>query len=171
MEIPTSRTDAAAGPVQHASTRKVGEDLVKYREARERRVIDYLADSLATRNSLEANVGSINSGLMLTALDLDEFIRQRFQLEPGDPERLRRAMPAIDALLRVTRQVDRFAQLQLRSAVARRVAESAECNHLAASSGTNGPDSTDIDALTSWQGLAAQATDEPSADRDDSAIR
>ena len=149
MAISTSSTDVTEMPDHTANTRNVSDALIEYREARERRVVDYLADSLAKRDPLEANVGSINSGLMLAALELDEFIRQRFQRDPGDPERLRRAMPAIDALLRVTRQVDRFAQLQLRSAVARRVAESAECNHLAASSGTNGPDSTDIDALTS----------------------
>ncbi|SFJ41854.1 hypothetical protein [Planctomicrobium piriforme] len=87
--------------------------------ARLRRVHDYQARSLEKSDSLEANLGSINSGLMCVALWLDEMIEHAMASGPRDIERLARIFPAIEMHLRVTRQVDRFAQIELRAQEAR----------------------------------------------------
>ncbi len=89
-------------------------------DARLSRVLDYQACSLAKDNPLEANLGSINSGLMRVALWLDETIEEAMESGPLNVERLARILPAIDTHLRVTRQVDRFAQIELRAADARK---------------------------------------------------
>ena len=88
--------------------------------ARMSRVLDYQADSLEKENALEANLGSINSGLMQIALQLDETIKRTIDSGPGTVEGLHAVMPAIDTHLRVTRQVDRFAQIELRAAELRK---------------------------------------------------
>lgn len=89
-------------------------------DARLSRVLDYLAHSLAKHDPLEANLGSINSGLMRMALWLDESVEQAMASGPPDVERLSRVLPAIDTHLRVTRQVDRFTQIVLRAVEARK---------------------------------------------------
>ena len=86
------------------------------------RVLDYQTASLAREDALEANLGSINSGLMQIALWLDETISRTIEQGPRTVEQLPAVLPAIDAHLRVTRQVDRFAQIELRAAEARRPA-------------------------------------------------
>lgn len=88
-------------------------------EARLSRVLDYQTASLAKRDPLAANLGSINSGLMRVALWLDETIEQAIGSGPRTVERLQKILPAIDTHLRVTRQVDRFAQIELRAAESR----------------------------------------------------
>lgn len=89
-------------------------------DARLSRVLDYQVSSLAKHDPLEANLGSINSGLMRVALWLDETIEEAMESGPPNVERLARILPAIDTHLRVTRQVDRFAQIELRAADARK---------------------------------------------------
>jgi hypothetical protein len=54
------------------------------------------------------------------ALWLDEAIAQAIGSGPPDVERLPRVLPAIDTHLRVTRQVDRFTQIELRALEARK---------------------------------------------------
>ena len=88
-------------------------------DARLRRVHEYLASSLAKEDALEANLGSINSGLMRMALGLDEAIEAFMESGPRTVDRLQRMLPALETHLRVTRQVDRFAQLEVRSHQAR----------------------------------------------------
>ena len=95
------------------------EPKVEQQVARLRRVSDYLTSSLAKADPLEANIGSINSGLMRLALSLDDIIERAVGAGPQTVEGLENVMPAIDTHLRVTRQVDRFAQLELRSHEAR----------------------------------------------------
>lgn len=97
------------------------EELVGDRHhARLSRVLDFQASSLAKADPLEANLGSINSGLMRVALWLDEAIEEAMDSGPRTVDRLQRMLPAIETHLRVTRQVDRFAQLELRNAEARK---------------------------------------------------
>jgi hypothetical protein len=63
-------------------------------------------------------LGSVNSGLMRIGLWLDDTIGRA--MSDGSPtlERMHRVLPAIETYLRVMRQVDRFAQLELRAAAA-----------------------------------------------------
>ena len=57
---------------------------------------------------------------MRVALWLDEIIEQAMESGPRTVERLQGLLPAIDTYLRVTRQVDRFAQTELRVAECRK---------------------------------------------------
>ncbi|WP_437191594.1 hypothetical protein [Planctomicrobium sp. SH527] len=93
---------------------------VSSHEARLSRVLDYQASSLEKKDPLEANLGSINSGLMRVALWLDETIERAMQSDSPNVERLSGILPVIETHLRVTRQVDRFAQIEVRAQEARR---------------------------------------------------
>ena len=99
---------------------RIDDSLCDRRDARLSRVLDFQASSLAKDDPLEANLGSINSGLMRVALWLDEAIEEAMESGPRTVERLQRMLPAIETHLRVTRQVDRFAQLEIRNAEARK---------------------------------------------------
>ncbi len=88
--------------------------------ARLTRITDYLADALEKEDALGTNLGSINSGLMRLALWLEETIEQDIENGPPNPERIERILPALETQLRLTRQIDRFAQLELRTTTAPR---------------------------------------------------
>jgi hypothetical protein len=89
-------------------------------QARMIRVQEYLADSLVKGDHLEANLGSINGGLMRICVSLDEVVHRGMSVSTVTVERIQRLLPAIETYLRLTRQIDRFAQLELRTAAARR---------------------------------------------------
>ena len=115
--------DAESEVLPHAgaiSSTFTGQSVADRQEARLNRVLDYQAASLEKENALEANLGSINSGLMRIGLWLDETIERAIESGPRTIERIQELMPAIDAHLRVTRQVDRFAQVELRAAESRK---------------------------------------------------
>lgn len=121
MEIQPDQTgaDTALEPLgEHAVVESA--QPANSHDARLSRVLDYQASSLQKDDPLEANLGSINSGLMRVALWLDESIEQAMESGPPNVERLSRVLPAIDTHLRVTRQVDRFANIELRAAEARK---------------------------------------------------
>lgn len=121
MEIQPNQTDAVTALAQ-SGERAVAEtaQAANSHDARLSRVLDHQANSLEKDDPLEANLGSINSGLMRVALWLDETIEQAMESGPPNVERLSRILPAIDTHLRVTRQVDRFAQIELRAVEARK---------------------------------------------------
>lgn len=121
MEIQPDQTDAVAA-FEPSGERAVAQATraTNSHDARLSRVLDYQASSLQKDDPLEANLGSINSGLMRVALWLDETIEQAMESGPPNVERLSRILPAIDTHLRVTRQVDRFAQIELRAVEARK---------------------------------------------------
>ena len=79
------------------------------------RVAAYATASLAKRNSLLAALGSANSGLMTLNLYLEESLVQALATGPTSVEQLEKLQPSIDMYLRVTRQIDRFAQLEIKS--------------------------------------------------------
>jgi len=89
-------------------------------EARLSRVYEYLTESLKKKDALEANVGSVNCGLMQIAIWLDEAIGQDIAIGPLDVDRLKHLSPAIETYLKVTRQIDRFAQIQIRATESRK---------------------------------------------------
>lgn len=70
-------------------------------DARLSRVFDYQTSSLQNEDPLEANLGSINRGLMRIAICLDKTIAQALESERHNAERLARVSPAIDTYLRV----------------------------------------------------------------------
>ena len=120
MEIQSDPTTAVTA-LEPSGERGVAEATqpTNSHDARLSRVLDYQASSLQKGDPLEANLGSINSGLMCVALWLEETIEQAMGSGPRNVERLSRILPAIETHLRVTRQVDRFANIELRAAEAR----------------------------------------------------
>ncbi len=84
-------------------------------QARLKRVNDYAHASLEKPDPLHSNIGSINSGLMRIAISMDEAIQLSINYGPRSIERLQKVIPAIETHLRVTRQVDRFAQFEQRA--------------------------------------------------------
>ena len=81
------------------------------RRLRLKRVRQYLAESLAKPDALQANLGAAVGDLMEIAYRLKEAIDAVLQKEGGSLEQFDRLMPAIDKYLRLTRQADRFARL------------------------------------------------------------
>lgn len=103
---------------------------VSVHEARLSRLHDYLTNSLKNKDALEANLGSINSGLMRVAIWLDEAIEQTIASGPCSIERIESLSPAIDTQLRVARQVDRFAQIAIRSTESRKAKKIGSNTHM-----------------------------------------
>lgn len=120
MDTPTQQSAAttAVGQTREQAVRE-SVPLASFHDARWKRVLDYQARSLEKDDPLEATLGSVNSGLMRTALWLDEATEKVMDSGPPDVERLAQIAPAIDTYLRVARQVDRFANIELRAAESR----------------------------------------------------
>jgi hypothetical protein len=93
-----------------------GEDL------RLRRIRDFLDEALAKDNALEANLGAINSDLMVMAYQLRDAIDDALAEGSGALDDFRNLVPALGSYLGIIKQIDRFAQLELRVAGARAVA-------------------------------------------------
>ena len=129
MEIQRIQTDTVTA-LDKSGPREVtaAAPPVSSHDARLSRVLDYQVSALEKDDPLEANLGSINSGLMRVALWLDETIEQAMASGPPNVERLSRILPATDTLLRVARQVDRFANIELRAAAARKP-KTPDANH------------------------------------------
>ena len=82
------------------------------------RIEQLQAEALAEPDALQANLGAFNAGLMRIGFRLEEAI-EGASAQITDPlARFERLAPAIDSLLKVMRQVDRFAQLDQRLASA-----------------------------------------------------
>ena len=95
-------------------------------DARQERIRDYLRSALAMKDPLAANVGAVNSDLMCFGYSLQRAITQALDLTPVALDEFGKLMPAIDAYLRISRQVERLAKLSQQlagAAEARRVAE------------------------------------------------
>jgi hypothetical protein len=86
------------------------------------RVRDYLHESLAKADALAANLGAATSDLMLYSYRLHEAIAAEMAEAPLSLEQLEHLRPAVDAYLRITRQIDRFAHLDLRLSAAQKEA-------------------------------------------------
>ncbi len=95
-------------------------------ELRLRRIREYLHESLCKDDSLESNVGAINSGLLRMAQWIEEVLEDAMSDGSQNLDRLKRLMPAIEAQLKIARQVDRFAQIELRAVEARKPMPSTE---------------------------------------------
>ena len=78
-----------------------------------RKVEQLQRSALAQPDLLRANLASLNAGLMGLGVQLQQTLKQRFQDSPPSMAELREVMPAINATLRVTQQIDRFTRLDL----------------------------------------------------------
>jgi hypothetical protein len=86
-----------------------------------KRIDEYEVSSLHTEDHLEANLGSINAALMRISVSMQEAMERTISPGAMTTERLQKLVPIIETLLRVTRQIDRFAQLERRLAQSQRI--------------------------------------------------
>ena len=108
-------------------------------DARVSRVLDYQYAALEEDDPLTAGLASLNSGLMRIAIELDEPIAKALESDPQKVAMDCSVQAALDTLLRVTRQVDRLAQTEVRVAKAR---QSQADNRGGASHGGKAPGKT-----------------------------
>jgi hypothetical protein len=111
-ELNAEATVEPDGAMPAVDSRQSLEDQLR----RFRRVLDYQARALAKENELESNVASINCGLLRMALRLEEMIDSTMASTPVSLDRMQRIYQAIETHLKVTRQIDRFAQFEQRAA-------------------------------------------------------
>jgi hypothetical protein len=81
---------------------------------RKQRIEDFQNDALAASDPLQANLGAINGALMRMSYHMETALEAALITITDPVDRFARLGPAIDAYLKVTRQIDRFAQLDNR---------------------------------------------------------
>jgi hypothetical protein len=89
-------------------------------EMRVRRILEYRGEALVDPDALQANLGVLNSGLMLMARSLEDGMRRLLTSSEMTEETLIKVRPALDTHLRVLRQIDRFSASAIRVAAQRR---------------------------------------------------
>ena len=92
----------------------------QYQEARLDRVLDYQVEVLKKEDNLAAALGTVNAGLMVVTIQMEEFIRRAFAGNPKRIDRVQKLLPCVQTYLQATRQVDRLAQVELRVAAYRK---------------------------------------------------
>ena len=83
-------------------------------DPRLKRVADYVNAAIQRADPLAAVIGVANSGLFSLATRFQDAIAAATDPKNPEPMDLRTLQPAIDAYLRIMRQIDRFTQLELR---------------------------------------------------------
>ena len=101
------------------------------KDERQERIRDYLRSALAMEDPLAANVGAVNSDLMLFSYSLQRAITKALDMTPDALDQFGKLMPAIDSYMRISRQVERFAKLNEQLAGADRAREAAKPRHSA----------------------------------------
>ncbi len=92
------------------------------RDARRKRIADYEAAGLAKPDPGDACLAIINTDLIGLASDLADAIKESLTEGQTKADSVRRIEPALNNYLKVTRQVERFMQLEVRAAEARKQA-------------------------------------------------
>jgi hypothetical protein len=90
------------------------DDRQKLQQERRRRLRDYHIRALAHEDPCQAMLGSVNAELMLVTMRVDQAINNSLAVGSATIEGVMQCSQAIDMLLKLTRQIDRFAQLELR---------------------------------------------------------
>ncbi len=108
VKIAPQAAEVAPATVEVAKT---GSDI----EARLKVANDYLSKSLEKQDPLEANLGSVNSGLIRVAVQLDETLRKAIESGPRTLEFMHQLEPSIELVLKLARQIGRFADVELRA--------------------------------------------------------
>ena len=83
-------------------------------DVRLERILDYVNQSLAKLNPLEASLGALNADLMLMAYRLRQVLDDALQEGAAAFEELEELAPTIDQLLRILKQIERFSQLAIK---------------------------------------------------------
>lgn len=85
-------------------------------DVRTRRLAEYMASSLAKDDPLAANLGAVHGDLMLLEYRMRQALDGLFDTPPESLQELQAAMPGVEGYLKVTKQIDRFAQLAMKLA-------------------------------------------------------
>lgn len=83
-------------------------------DRRSARIADYLAQALAEDNPLLANLGTVNCDLLQVQNFLRQAVEDAFAKVPRDLSEWEHLTPAIDQLVKIVKQIDRFTQLDIR---------------------------------------------------------
>ena len=95
-------------------------------ELRRARIAEYRHEALRKEDSLRANLGAINAGLLEIALEHEIAVRKALQSGAGNMLESPYFQRAISTHLNITRQVDRFANVDVRFEAAEQQAENAK---------------------------------------------
>jgi alanine racemase len=87
------------------------------------RILDLQREALRKEDSLEACLGAHNSGLLRIGLRYEEAIQKALDAAKGNLHQILQVQPAMNTHLSISRQVDRFANLEARLAELRLQAE------------------------------------------------
>ncbi len=82
--------------------------------ARRQCVQKYLAHSLAKKDPLRAAFGSINADLMTVELPLADLLTRAFSDPSLSIDSMQKMLPTLAAFHNLTRQIERFAQVDVR---------------------------------------------------------
>jgi len=88
-------------------------------QARQRCLREYQDSALKKEDPLSAVLSFMNGDLMQIAFEMKDTIQEVMADEPRTLEGLYKVVPAVDIYLRVTRQIDRFTQVEQRAEGAR----------------------------------------------------
>jgi hypothetical protein len=80
-------------------------------DARMERIADYLRESLAKSDSLEANLGVANAELFLMASRMMQELTDILNRDPDEAMGNEQFIQGFDRLLRLDKQIDRFSHL------------------------------------------------------------
>ena len=83
-------------------------------EARERRIDDYLSTALTIEDALRSNLAAINADLMRQALYVEHALRDVQGESLTSIEAAQAQESALNDLLRIAKQIDRYAQLEIK---------------------------------------------------------
>jgi hypothetical protein len=106
-------TTAAAPPTADTTTAR-----------REQRILEFREQSLNNDDALAANLGVVNSDLMLFVNHMQGPIEEALAICQDSLAGLEQTRPVLEQFLKVTKQIDRFSQLLIKRAAAGKQAES-----------------------------------------------
>ena len=108
---PKMSQDDLAAPQQDAVSEKDSAQAAEISELRLAKIRQYQNDSLQQPDALQANLGAVSSDLMLLAYRLHETINRSLAGSSNRLERFAKLSRAIETYLKITRQIDRLANL------------------------------------------------------------
>ena len=95
------------------------------REQRLMNALEYQAEALSRESKRDACLGALNAGLARMAIRLEHAIEEAFDAEPLTLERVSKISPALNDHQRLARQIERFAQFEMRVEDKRELAKNA----------------------------------------------
>ena len=123
-----TRTEQVAEASQVAESAG-GTHELQGKDERHERIMEYLRSSLAMKDPLAANVGAVNSDLMLFGYSLRRAISKALDMTPDVLDQLGKLMPAMEAYMRISKQVERFTKLNQQLARAEKAVQAGRATH------------------------------------------